>query len=107
MRLLKRLQRSVREARVEFGTGDELDELDEMSRILEATPRIEKVYEAILKDVNGQISGKGRDGMSAEQIVKLGILRKRLGQTYRGLAEASADSLSMRRFLDYAPWKET
>ena len=78
-----------------------------MSRILEATPRIEKVYEAILKDVNGRISGKGRDGMSAEQIVKLGILRKRLGQTYRGLAEASADSLSMRRFLDYAPWKET
>ena len=98
MRLLKRLQRSLREARVEFGTGDELDE---MSRILESTPEIGKVYEAILKDVNGKIgSRKGRDGLSAEQIVKLGILRKRLGLTYRGLSEASADSLSMRRFLD-------
>ena len=92
MRLLKRLQRSLREARVEFGTGDELEE---MSRILESTPEIGKVYESVLKDVNGKIgSRKGRDGLSAEQTVKLGILRKRLGLTYRGLSEASADSLS-------------
>ena len=51
MRLLKRLQRTLREARVEFNTGDELEE---MSRILDAAPGIEAVYEAVLKDVSGK-----------------------------------------------------
>ena len=98
MRLLKRLQRALREEKVSFGTGDELEE---MSRILESMREIQEVYKAVLKDVGGKTgSGTGREGLSAEQIIKLGILRKRLGRTYRELAEASADSLSVRRFLD-------
>jgi len=101
MRLLKRLQRALREARVEFGTGDELDEMD---RILEKLPGINEVYQAVLNDVGGAgCRGVGPEGLSAEQIVKLGILRKRLGLTYRGLAEATGDSLSVRRFLDLRP----
>lgn len=95
---MKRLQRALREGKIQFGTGDELDE---MSRILEVAPGIVGVYEAVLRDVRGKEESRlGREGLSAEQIVRLGILRKRLGLTYRGLAEASADSLSVRRFLD-------
>ena len=89
----------LREARVNFRAADELEE---MSCILDAAPEIEAVYEAVLKDVSGMTGSffEGREGLSGEQIIKLGILRKRVGLTYRGLAEASADSLSVRRFLD-------
>ena len=98
MRILKKLQQALREEKVEFNTGDELDE---MARILEKVPGIEGVYRLIIEDVNGDSnSKKGRDGLSAEQILKLGIVRKRLGLTYRRLSEATADSLSVRRFLN-------
>jgi len=98
MRLVKKLQQALREEKVKFGTGDELDE---MSQILEKCPRIGEVYQAILKDVTGKAEGKlGREGLSAERILKLGLLRKRLSLTYRGLSESTADSLSVRRFLD-------
>ena len=98
MRLVKKLQQALREEKVRFGTGDELDEI---SRILEKCSGIEEVYKAILEDVTGKAKSKlGREGLSAERIVKLGILRKRLSLTYRRLSEATADSLSVRRFLD-------
>lgn len=101
MRLVKKLQRALREEKVTFGTGDELDE---MARILDEAPGMEGVYQAVLGDVTGKEGAKvGRRGLSAEQIVKLGVLRKRLGLTYRQLAEATADSLSVRRFLDLRP----
>ena len=96
MRLVKRLQRALREEKVKFGTGDELDE---MARILDEAAGMSAIYEAVIADVGGK-KVLGQVGLSAEQIVKLGILRKRLGLTYRGLAEATADSLSVRRFLD-------
>ena len=101
MRLLKRLQQSLREARVEFSGGDELDE---MGRILEAAPGIAAVYQRVLREVSGETAGRtGREGLSAERIVRLGILRKRRDYTYRDLSEATADSLSVRRFLDLRP----
>ena len=108
MRSLKRLQRALREEKVKFGTGDELDE---MSRILEEAGGLDEVYQAVLVDVADRVSYKvGQEGLSGEQIVKLGLLRKRLGLTYRGLAESTADSLSVRRFLDLRPgevWKRS
>lgn len=101
MRLLKRLQRALREEKVNFCTGDELDE---MNLILDSAPGINEVYEAVLKDISGGTGNRtGQEGISAEQVVKLGILRKRLGFTYRGLSEATKDSLSVRRFLDLRP----
>ena len=101
MRILKKLQQALREGKVETSTGSELCE---MSRILESAAGIDEVYQAVLKDVTGDsTSGTGREGLSAERIVRLGIARKRLGLTYRGLAEASSDSLSMRRFLNLKP----
>jgi len=71
-----------------------------MGRIIESLPGISQVYEAVIEDLaRGKQSVTGREGLSAEQVVKLGILRKRLGLTYRGLSEATADSMSVRRFL--------
>lgn len=98
MRILKKLQQALREEKVQFGRGDEFDEI---SSILEECQGIGAVYESILKDVSGNPGARnGREGLSAEQILKLGFLRKRLGLTYRGLSEATLDSLSVRRFLN-------
>ena len=101
MRLIKKIQRALREGKVSFRTGDELDE---MAQILEGSPGIEGVYQSVMQDITGgEISETGCAGFDAERVVKLGILRKRLGLTYRALAEATADSLSVRRFLDLRP----
>lgn len=98
MRILRKLQRALREGKVSFGV---VDELEEMGRILDAAPGMDEAYRRVLQDVTGNAkSDKGREGLSAERIVRLGILRKRFGYTYRELAEATGDSLSVRRFLD-------
>lgn len=98
MRLIKKLQQVLREAKVKFSRGDELEEID---KILEQAPGIKEVYEAVLRDVNGgRVSKVGQEGLSAEQIVKLGILRKRDNMSYRDLSDATADSLSIRKFLN-------
>ena len=98
MRIVKKLQQALREEKVQYGQGDEFDEISE---ILARCVGISGVYESILKDVGGKLGAKnGREGLSAEQILKLGFLRKRLGLTYRGLSEATLDSLSVRRFLN-------
>ena len=101
MRLLKKLQRALREEKVNFSGGDELDE---MGRVLDLAPGITGVYLSVLKDVIGSRERKsGREGLSAERIVRLGILRKRGGYTYRELSDVTKDSLSVRRFLDLRP----
>ena len=61
-RLVKRLQRALREEKVSFGSADELDE---MSKILERLPGIKRVYQAVLKEVTGKEGkSKGREGLS-------------------------------------------
>lgn len=103
MRTLKKLQLFLCPAKV---TCDRVEELEEMQRTLDAAPGLNAVLEQIVRDVtgDGDVSKKvGREGVSAEQILKLGLLRKRHGLTYRGLAEATCDSLSMRQFLNLAP----
>ena len=98
MRLTEKLQLFLAPAKV---TCDQSKELAEIDRILNELPDKKFVLEQILKDVTGRTASKtGRDGVSAEQILKLGLLRKRHSLTYRGLAQATGDSLSMRNFLN-------
>lgn len=102
MRLVEKIQLFLCPAKV---TSDQSKELDEIDRILHELPGIDEVYEMVLNEVtHGRRERKtGREGLSAEQIVKLGILRKRHGLDYRGLSHATQDSLSMRKFLNLAP----
>lgn len=74
------------------------EELDEMGRILDALPGMKRVCKRVLADLGESTSGRG--GLTAEQVVKFGILRKRYDMTYRELSHASSDSLSIRRFLE-------
>jgi IS5 family transposase len=80
------------------------DELEEMGRILDRAPGMAEVYRAVLLDVNhGRSEKTGREGLTAEQIVRLGILRARLNLSFRNLAHMTGDSLSVRAFLNLAP----
>ncbi len=103
MRLLKKLQLFLCPAKV---SCDRSDELQEMQRVLDSAPGLDPVLEQMVRDVTGRDDGSkriGREGITAEQVLKLGLLRKRHGLTYRGLAEATSDSMSMRQFLNLAP----
>lgn len=104
MRLTQKLQLFISPAKV---SCDQSEELAEMDRILRELPGMNEFYALILKEVNhGHSEHKtGREGLSAEQIVKLGILRKRHGLDYRTLSHATLDSLSIRAFLNLAPEK--
>lgn len=102
MRLLKRLQLFLRPQKVETSQAAELEEI---GKILRSEPGINSVYERVLQDVSGGKSSTGAEGLTAEQIVKLGILRMRFGTTYRELSRLTEDSLSVREFLDVAPGK--
>ena len=103
MRILKKLQLFLSPAKVVCERGEELEEMD---RVLDIAPGIDRVFEQVIADVTGD-KGKetnvGREGLTAEQILKLGILRKRHSLTFRALEQATADSISMRKFLNLAP----
>jgi IS5 family transposase len=103
MRLTRRLQLFLSPAKV---VCDQSAELDGMDKILDEADGIEGLLAGILRDVNsGKEPNTGREGVTAEQILKLGILRRRHGLSYRDLAQATNDSLSMRRFLNLEPGK--
>jgi len=98
MRLLKRIQGILVPEKVEIDRGDELEEMD---LILRSAPGMKEVLVEVLRDVTGgKQTETGAEGFSAIQIVKLGILRKRNGLSYRDLSHATADSLSAMRFLE-------
>lgn len=101
MRLIKRLQLFLRPEKTEIAQGHELDEI---SRVLDEAPGIKEAYVSVLHDVNhGKSAQTGRNGLTAEQIIKLGVLRSRYDASYRELEHMSGDSMSVRRFLNLAP----
>jgi IS5 family transposase len=101
MRLIQRLQLFLRPAKVETKQSDELEEI---ARILDQAPGMREIYAEVLKEVaHGKCEKTGRGGLTAEQIVRLGILRARSGATYRELEHMTADSLSVQAFLNIAP----
>jgi len=103
MRILKRLQLFLSPAKI---ACDKTAELEEIDRILMSASGIDKVLAQVLRDVTGkEKSSRGREGVTAEQIVRLGILRRRNGLSYRDLSHATKDSISIRNFLTLAPDK--
>jgi IS5 family transposase len=103
MRVLKRLQLFLRPQKVESSQSAELEEI---AKILAGAEGIRAVYQQVLEDASGGKKATGAEGLTAEQIVGLGILRLRLGATYRELSELTGDSLSVRQFLNIAPGRQ-
>ncbi len=97
MRTTRKLQLFLRPQKSDCRRSDELLEIDV---ILRKCPNIEKVYEQVLQDVSGGKKQTGAQGLSAEQIVKLGFLRIRYSSSYRYLEEQTEDSYAMRAFLN-------
>lgn len=96
MRMLQKLQLFFQPASPET---DRFAELEEMGRILDSAPGMKDVYAKVLQDLGGGQAAKGAPGLSAEMVVRLGILRERYQMTYRELEGALQDSLSIRAFL--------
>jgi IS5 family transposase len=74
------------------------EELAEMSRILDAHP---EVAERLLLDLiaGGTIDpGRGRDGLSGEQVLRALVVKQMNGFSYKELAFHLADSMSYRAF---------
>jgi IS5 family transposase len=104
MRLLKRLQLFLRPAKIETTQSAEVEE---MGRIMEKAPGMKDVYEQVLRDVTSDDKAHtGAEGLTAEQIVRLGVLRTRFDLSYRELSDWTGDSLSVRAFLELAPGKK-
>jgi transposase, IS5 family len=73
------------------------DELREMSRILDAHPQ---AAELVLADLlaGGIDPGKGRGGLSGDQVLRIGIIKQMNNFSYEELAFHLADSMSYRAF---------
>ena len=98
MRFLKKLQLFLAPAKIE---SDQTKKLETIDKILRIAPGMDEVLGQVLSDINGDRLARetGREGLTVEQIVRLGILRQRYQLSYRQLEHATSDSISMREFL--------
>lgn len=83
-----------------------------MSRLLDANRDVLKAVHADLLRVRRADAKQGREGMSAEQVVRAAIVKQMLGLSYDELAFRIGDSLQLRGFCrlssaDEAPAKST
>lgn len=101
MRFFKKLQLFLAPAKIET---DQTKELAAIDKILSRAQGMEEVLRQVLVDINGdEVRTTGREGLTVEQVVRLGILRQRYQLSYRQLAHATSDSMSMREFLNLEP----
>ena len=88
--------------------NDPNDQLQALSKIIDALPELNKILSSILKDLNPKESKSrsGAEGMTAEQVLRALIIKKLRSYSYRDLAHASNDSVSGREFLRIPPFKK-
>lgn len=87
--------------KVQSAEIDPTSELEEISKILDSLPELEEILSSILNDLSLNKTGSkaGAEGMTADQVLRSLIVRKLKNYSYRDLAHASKDSLSVRSFL--------
>jgi transposase, IS5 family len=78
-------------------------ELTEMSRLLDANRGALKTVHADLLRIRKADAKRGRKGMSAEQVVRVAIVKQMLGLSYDELAFRLGDSLQLRGFCRLSP----
>jgi len=79
-------------------------ELGEIGRALAQLPD-DEILAMVHADLTGPDvrAGKGREGMTAELVLRALIIKQLYGLTYRGLAHCLSDSNGCRAFCDIAP----
>jgi len=80
---------------------EHVNELQEIGRLLDVNPQ---VYELIQADLVSHCdASKGRVGLSAEQVLRVLIVKQINGFTYKELAYHLADSFTYREFCRLGP----
>ena len=75
----------------------EAQELEQMSQVLDDHPDIaELVLQDLVTDTDADV---GRAGLTADQVLRLGLLKQLRGFSYAELPFQIADSMSVRRFV--------
>ncbi len=78
-------------------------ELEQISKVLDETPKlVEIVYEDLIRTVRADT---GREGMSAEQVLRCAILKQYRQLSYEELSYHLDDSWSFREFSRLEPWQ--
>ena len=81
-----------------------LDELEVMSEVLDECPGMEAVYELALCDLVGEkCEDRGSAGLTAEQVLRAGIVRDKFGFGYRELEFHLMDSKALGNFVRLPP----
>jgi IS5 family transposase len=106
MREARKTQSSLRETWLDL---DHAKELESMSRLLDAHPTIAELIWQDLPGTGAQTTG-GAEGLSAEQVLRILVVKQLNGFSYRALAFHLADSRSYQTFcrlglLDKLPTK--
>jgi len=108
MREARKSQDSLRETWLDL---DHARELQAMSRVLDDNPKIAELVLQDLRAASGSAqTTRGAGGLSAEQVLRILVVKQMNGFSYRGLAFHLVDSRSYRTFcrlgiLDKVPTK--
>jgi transposase, IS5 family len=96
MREARKTQESLRETWLDL---DHAKELEAMSRVLDDNPKIAELVWQDLQGANGsQQATRGAGGLSADQVLRILIVKQMNGFSYRELAFHLADSRSYQTF---------
>ena len=95
MREARKTQSSLRETWLDL---DHAKELQAMSRLLDGHPMAEELILQDLRAACGDEATTGAEGLSAEQILRILLVKQMNGFSYRTLAFHLADSRSYRTF---------
>ena len=88
---------------------DPRDELSVISNLLESLPKYDLILDKVLYDLTPdgkEPSTEGRKGMTAEQVLRAGIIKNLREYSYRELAHGTNDSISIRDFIKIEPCKK-
>jgi IS5 family transposase len=78
-------------------------ELSVMSAVLDGNPGVLRRVHADLLRVRQADAKTGREGMSAEQVVRAAVVKQMFGSSYEDLAFQLGDSLALRGFCRLSP----
>ncbi|MFY9826986.1 MAG: ISNCY family transposase [Thermoanaerobaculia bacterium] len=96
MREARKVQSTLRETWLDL---DHAKELEAMSRVLDDNPTIAQlVWQDLRGAANDSTSARGTGGLSAEQVLRILVIKQMNGFSYRQLAFHLADSRSYRTF---------
>ncbi len=95
------MRNETTEARLKFTPmdKDKIEELEEMDRILR---KADRVLGYVTADLTEEVSpDRGRNGMTAEQVLRMALVKRMYDWSYERLYDRVHDSIALRRFCCY------